>query len=160
MHWTGGLAVCGHNLNSHRSLITLSPHTQDNDLLLYKYKYMFTIQILKLQSKNTNSKGANAKWHNANIITKPKQNIRQWITDNLLATQCCSSNTDICTKYKYQNNTEKIQIKGYKYEISKCKNNHKTKEIYFYIHKTRDHWEPSPNTLNPTTSSVITNIQI
>ena len=61
MHWTGGLPVCGHNLNSHRSLITLSPHTQDNDLLLYKYKYMFTIQIIKLQSKNTNSKGANAK---------------------------------------------------------------------------------------------------
>ena len=40
MHWTGGLPVCGHNLNSHRSLITLSPHTQDNDLLLYKYTYI------------------------------------------------------------------------------------------------------------------------
>ena len=62
----------------------------------------------------------------------------QWITDNPLASQCCSSNTDICTKYKYQNYT-KCKFKGYKYEITNCKNNHKTKEIYFYIHKTRDH---------------------
>ena len=35
----------------------------------------------------------------------------QWITDNPLASQCCSSNTDICTKYKYQNYTKNANLK-------------------------------------------------
>ena len=101
MHWTGGLPVCGHNLNSHRSLITLSPHTQDNDLLLYKYTYMFIIQILKLHSKNTNSKGTNAKLQNASTIKK----LKKYTQDNrsLITLSPHTQNNDLQCIYKYTN---------------------------------------------------------